>query len=489
MKYKIAGFVTLALVFVAVFFISVATQEDKGKRFIEHEMAEKKQECYNCSASLCTHLPIVKIDTRGVKIPGEVIVDPTGSTVSYTKAENGEEKIISDVEIIDNDGVCNHPDDTADVKSKIMIRIRGHSSRHFEKKNYIVNLIDELGENNPQSVMGMDAHHEWALHGPYLDKTLVRNYISYTLAGQIMGYVPNVRFCEVMINGEYMGLYLMTETITAGKEGARLSLTVDKKDNTFSGYLLRVDRGSDTPLKNINSFSEYTFQTDSKVNVEYPGNANLTEELAHAIKNEFSEFEKALYSYDYDDDEHGYKKYIDEKSFIDYFLINEFASNYDASQFSTYVYKGTDGKYHMTVWDFNNAYDNYQENRTSHEQFLLQNKLWFSMLFKDEEFVEKVIQRYHELEETYLNEEYIEKLIDDTVIYLDDAVDRNFTRWGHTFTPLYDRLFEFERNHHSYDDALTHLKEFIAKRSKWMSDNIETLRQYCAESKVKQYNY
>ena len=64
--------------------------------------------------------------------------------------------------------------------------------------------------------MGMDAHYEWAMHGPYLDKSLIRNYMWYNIAGEIMDYAPNVRFCEVIINGEYKGLYVMTGTITNG---------------------------------------------------------------------------------------------------------------------------------------------------------------------------------------------------------------------------------------------------------------------------------
>ena len=57
------------------------------------------------------------------------------------------------------------------------IHVRGNSSRSFDKSNFAIRLIDENEKNNPQSIMGMDAHHEWVLHGPYLDKTLMRNYM------------------------------------------------------------------------------------------------------------------------------------------------------------------------------------------------------------------------------------------------------------------------------------------------------------------------
>ncbi len=490
MKYKLTGLSVTALALIMIIIISFSMPTDNGKRYHEHMEAEEKSVCTHTDKKICSHLPIIKIDTNGQKMPGEpILVARGGKTLEYTMSETGEETIVSKLSIVDNKDKNNHEEDTPQISSDIRIRIRGNSSRHFEKKGYIIKLITHEGLNNPQSVMGMDAHHEWALHGPYLDKTLIRNYICYNMAGEIMGYAPNVRFCELILNGEYQGLYLMTETITAGKEGARLELSVNKKDNQFSGYLLRLDRGSNTELKNIATFSDYTYKSESKINIVYPGNDNLTPELASGICADFSEFEKVLYSYDYDNDEVGYEKYIDVNSFIDYFLINEFASNYDAGSKSTYVYKGVDGKLHMCVWDFNNAFDNYQENETSHRVFSIQDGLWYDMLFKDEEFVEKVINRYYELEEKYLNEEYMNEYIDSVLEYLGPAIERNFERWGHTFLPEWDRLFDFHRNLHSHEDAVNQLKWYIKNRHEWMRENIETLRQYSSESKVKNYNY
>lgn len=490
MKYKLIGLSAVALTLIAIIFVSFMMPEDNGKRYHQHIEAEEKAICTHTDGVLCSHLPIIQIDTYGKEIPGDVILSgPGGHTIDYTLSETGEETILSKVAVFDNKEKNNHIEDAPELSSDIRIRIRGNSSRHFEKKGYIIKLITDDGLNNPQSMMGMDSHHEWALHGPYLDKTLLRNYICYNLAGDIMGYSPNVRFCELVLNGEYRGLYLMTETITAGKEGARLSLSVNKKDNSFSGYLLRLDRGSNTELKNINNFSKYTYKSENKVNIVYPGNDNLTYELADGICDDFSEFEKALYSYDYDSSEFGYEKYIDVDSFVDYFLINEFTSNYDAGSKSTYIYKGVDGKLHMCVWDFNNAFDNYQENETSYRIFTLQDGLWYDMLFKDEKFVERVIERYYELERKYLNEEYMNSYIDCVIEYLGPAIDRNFEKWGHTFNPEWDRLFDFHRNLHSYDEAVGQLKGYIKDRHEWMKENIETLRQYSAESKVKNYNY
>lgn len=490
MRYKMMGIVAVVAVLTMVFLISYTSPSDNGKRYHQHIEAEEKAPCSHENDEFCTHLPIVIIDTNGVEIPGEPILDkPGGNTIDYTRSESGEDTIVSSFSVIDNYGQNNHIEDVSQVTSEIRIGIRGKSSRHFEKKGYSIKLITSDGLNNPQSIMGMDAHHEWALHGPYLDRTLIRNYLCYNLAGEIMEYAPNVRFCELFLNGEYKGVYLMTEMITAGKNGARLDLSVNKKDSYFSGYLLRLDRGSDTELKNIDSFTSYTFKAEDKLNIVYPGNENLTPELAKSICDNFSEFEKALYSYDYDSQRYGYENYIDIDSFVDYFLINEFTSNYDAGSKSTYMYQDVDGKLHMCVWDFNNAFDNYQEDETSHEIFVIQNRLWYEMLFKDEEFTERVIERYYELEKKYFNEEYMNSYIDSVIEYLGPAIDRNYETWGHVFLPEWDRLFDLYRNLHSFDEATNQLKSYISERSEWMKENIETLRQYSSESKVKNYNY
>ena len=94
-----------------------------------------------------------------------------------------------------------------------------------------------------------------------------------------------------------------------------------------TGYILRMDRGSSNELKNINNFTYYVYRINRKydrvMNIEYPRAGSLTQELADAIEQDFSDFEKALYSYDYDTHDYGYQNWIDVDSFVDYFILNE----------------------------------------------------------------------------------------------------------------------------------------------------------------------
>lgn len=493
MKYRIWGIGACIAVILLCLAASGIGKSEIGKgternRYEQHVEAEDKEPCTHDENILCTHLPLVEIDTEGQEIPGKNILDERGKIIGTEKTEDGEDEIFGSISIIDNEKTNNHIDDVPTVESRMKIHIRGNTSRSFEKTNFSIRLTDENGENNPQSIMGMDAHHEWVLHGPYLDKTLMRNYMWYNIAGEIMDYAPNVRFCEVLVNGEYQGVYVMTESITAGKDNARLNFTVNKKDNTFTGYLLRLDRGSDNKMKNIGTFSQYSLRTNMQINIEYPGTKNLTAELVKAITKDFSEFEKALYSYDYDDRKYGYKNRIDVDSFVDYFLINELTCNYDAGWLSTYIYKGTDGKFRMCVWDFNSCCDGYQEQLLPTDGFQMQDCLWYFMLTKDEDFTDRIVSRYRELQKTWFDEEYLCDYIDSVVEFLGPAIDRNYEKWGYSFEQEYDMLKPEKRNPRSYEKAICDMKNFLHKRIQWMDENIETMRQYSAESKIKKFN-
>jgi hypothetical protein len=68
--------------------------------------------------------------------------------------------------------------------------------------------------------MGMPAHDEWALYGPFLDKTLLRNYLGMNISAEVMGYAPNVRFCECFLDGRYQGVYLFMETVARSETGS-----------------------------------------------------------------------------------------------------------------------------------------------------------------------------------------------------------------------------------------------------------------------------
>ena len=300
----------------------------------------------------------------------------------------------------------------------------------------------------------------------------------------------NVRYCELILDGEYRGLYLMVETITDG-DGCRLDLRDDAYGTSVTGSLLRGDRTTEDDLdgiRDIYSYLERTLSLRSDIAIRYPKRAALTEEVRERIELDYAAFEKALYSYDHDTEDYGYWNYIDEDNFVDYFLINEYSLNMDAGRYSTYIYKDMTGKYKLAGWDFNNACDNFPTDPVSPDQLEMVSHTWYFMLCKSEPFVERILDRYAQLRETVFSDDYLMTYIDETLAYLGPALDRNNERWAQAMAE-YEPLSPTERNLYSHEDAVEQLKQWLLERGEWLDENLHTIQQYCHPSRNKTYNH
>lgn len=467
MKKKIIC-VILCIIVLVITMIANSIDISKRKRYHQH-IEYTKQVKTDDTDEFNTHLPIVSIDTNGLDIPAERVAGLTAD---------------ANISIYDNTEKNNYLTDEPQLRTLATIKARGNSSLHFDKKGYLLKFINDDRTENHQEVLGMSKYNEWILNGPFLDKTLIRNYLCFNISGEIMEYAPNVRFCELFLNNEYRGVYVLLESISRSDLG-RINISKYNQKNNYTSYILRVDRGSRNDIQNLNSFLKYTNSIDDKAyaDIIYPSSKKINEKIKKYIERDLSKFEKSLYSFDYKE----YSKFIDVNSFIDYFIINEFFQNYDAGSYSTYLYKDARGKLKMCVWDFNNCCDNYIEISTQEKDFMLQNKLYFSMLLKDRGFNTKVIKRYRELRNNILNEKYLINYIEETRKYLGDAVGRNFSLWGYTFEEEYDLLPE-ERKISSYTQAINQLENFIINRGNWLDNHIEEIYQFSHESQNKKYN-
>ena len=472
MKYKLISIVIIiALVFLGLFLDSYY---DKELSYVYHQHIEDSSDEFLCDGiSNCSHLPIVNINTNNQAIPGE--------------DKDKSKYIISDINIYDNGNDVNTLGvDGYSIKARL--RYRGRSSLYFDKKGYLIRFVDDDNKKISEEFLGMPADNQWVLHGPFIDKTLIRNYMWYNISQEIMGAAPKTRLLELYVDNEYMGVYLAAESVTQSSS-SRVKISSINKDSIATSYLIQLDAELGNEITSLNSFSNYTFKLRYNIEselgyvIKYPEDEDISEDVKKYIYDDFNEFEKMLYSFDYKE----YKDYIDVDSFVDYFIINEFTQNYDAGYLSTYIYKDVFGKYKMYVWDFNSANNNYETDFLEQQFFEFQNNVWFEPLIRDEEFVEAVISRYEELRNSYLSEEYLYNYIDGTVSYLGDAIDRNFEVWGYTFEPDY---YAFVTSYMpiDYEDAIAQLKDAIHKRGEWMDKNIYTLRQYCHPSKTKKYN-
>lgn len=396
----------------------------------------------SAGTGFCTNLPIIIIDKKGQEI----------------RSGDGEDAFIkADVRIIDNKSDNNHETDLPSLRSKIMIKYRGQSSLHYKKKQYLIKLITDDGQDNKQPVIGMSPGDEWVLNGSYIDNSLLRNYLAYNISGEIMNYAPNVRFCEVIMKdgstGSYQGIYVMTESVD--RQAGRLNLTKYDQSRADSSFIIRRDRKNDSEVV-LNNYGTTSGLTREYLSVKYPVKSQITNETVENIENYISSFEKVLYSAD-KEEKKAYPTYIDVDSFVDYFIINEFFANYDAGLHSTYAYKEAGGKMYMgPVWDFDMSLDNYDKQALNVKSMAMGSSPWFDALVKDKSFVDKVISRYRYLRKGVLSEEHIFQYIDGVVSYIGDAAGRNAEVWGSS----------------DYKAEVVKIKNIIHEHGTWMDQNI-----------------
>lgn len=273
MKKKLLYFSATMLVLIISIFASVYIQHHE-KRYHQHIEDVETEDCIHTSSNdFCSNLPIVVVRTNGNEI-----LDAIDDTELHPV----------NISIIDNSSTNNHFNDIPSITEIANMEIRGNSSRYFDKKSYKLKFLAEDGTGKNVNVMDMGADNSWVLNGPFLDKTLIRNYICMNISGEIMQYAPDVRFCEVFIDEKYMGVYVMMESITRNESRVDISGINEKLNKT--GYILRLDRGS---TENINNFTKYSYRlgNNNVINIEYPTSSKLTYELKKYIETDLSTFE------------------------------------------------------------------------------------------------------------------------------------------------------------------------------------------------------
>jgi len=457
--------------------------------------------CTRCGHDvfLCTHLPIITIDTFGQDVPGrparfsmdayEALAYP-----EFLTTPEGETEIYAHISVIDNDNTWNHDSDPPALESMATMRLRGNSSRFFDKPNYRTRLVDDNGNSHRLPLLGIAPSHEWAFHGPFLDKTLMRNYMWMNIAADVINgpFVPEVRYFELILNGEFQGLYVLMETLRV--EPSRINLNRYRRGMTETSYLFRIE-WSRASYREIDPFSAYTLRRERESITEllYPTYTSQSDRVLDYVTGSISSFERWLYSPEILHNPRIVENYVDINSFVDFFIINDFIGNNDLFGGSTYFHKDIRGKLVAgPVWDFNNVFDNFFLSMPV-DEFYLNGRGWFDRLFMSPYFTNMVIRRWHSLREGTLAEERLISYMDDVVEWLGSAVDRNFEVWGYSFD--YNNLTDESRriprpeeraegitladlNPASFDEALAQKRDFMVERGRWIDSHIEILKQY-----------
>lgn len=476
MKAKIIFILMILAIVIAVILFKLFDKGEFYNRYHQHKEVSTSTFTKLNFSNIETHLPVININTNNQKVPGTPIkIDENNYT--YELTDNGESEIVSSITLYEKE--------KSPLELTALIHYRGHSSRYFNKKNYDIGFVDSNKNKVEVSLLGMEADNNWVLHGPYIDRTLIRNYVAMNLTGEIMPFAPDVRFVELFVNNRYDGLYVLMEKVSKGE--GRVPITTPEQNSNQTGYIVEIDRAKKTtnPLKD---FITDTFKVyPSAVDIIYPSEKQFTEERKNFIDKDFSSIAHSISQMPVIQDV-DYQKLINVQAFYDYFIINELFRNSDAGLYSTYFYRDLRGKLTPVVWDFNNSLDNYQNTPFDESEFSLIHSVFYQDLLTDENFVNGLINRYRYLRETALSTKRIHRYIDETVKFLGPSIERNNNRWKEMYDlTQYNRenyLTPVERNVENYPEAIEQMKDYLEKRGEWLDENIEVLHQYSHPSRI-----
>ena len=384
----------------------------------------------------------------------------------------------------------------------IGIELRGSTSQiFFDKKSYGVETWDQNGNDIDIALAGFPAEEDWIFHGPFSDKSLIRNALIYDLSNKIGQYASRTRFFEMKLNGEFQGTYLLMEKIKRDKNRVDIEKleSNDNDPNLISGgYIIKIDKttGESTSHGDYNEkisfYSKYDPNgeegKDKKIFFLYdvPSPEKISKEQKIYIQSYINSFEEALLSNDFSDTKTGYQQFIDVDSFVDFFLLNELSHNPDAYRLSTYMHKKRNGKLKMgPIWDFNIAFGNvnyckgedvnnwiFKYNDYCPDDFWLV-PFWWSKLLNDPYFANKVKSRWQELRQNELSDKLIFGKIDLLISELEtsDAIKRNFERWPILGQWIWPNSYVGT----TYESEINYLKNWLSQRLTWMDSNIPSL--------------
>ena len=342
-------------------------------------------------------LPVISVNTGEGNFP----VNDFGGTPSKN-ADKMKEKISVDVKIFEN--INGTTQVVYDRKARM--NYRGSSSMNFLKKSYAFCPGDEMcGDKKGVDYVktaklnmlgiGNALDKDWVLYAAAADPSLMRNRLMFdTFRDMTGGWSVNSRYVELVVNGEYRGVYVMMDKITKNDNRINVKWKIDKNtgETTQKGFIIKLDKtdivdryennGDKKTFKSKYSghdgFETYDTEIDQRFEIEYPEKEDIEDDggdwsiVYNEILGMVNKFEEELAKGNFTE----VQKLIDYESWADWFIITEYGKNIDGYRASNLFVFDENGKGKLEarpLWDqelsFNNQcpsyYGSYGSSNTS----------------------------------------------------------------------------------------------------------------------------
>ena len=339
----------------------------------------------------------------------------------------------------------------------MLIKGRGNYTWSLDKKSFRI----KLDEKHP--LLGMKSNRHFCLLAHADDRLAkLKNTVGFELSRRIgLSYTPAQEPVEVVLNGQYIGLYFLTEKIRVGKN--RVNIEQQQPGETdpgliTGGWLIELN-AFDGPMVYIQEHYKDPYDWDDMLCFCISDPDSLSQQQHDYITRFLTDANVAIQSDDVLSTE--WEKYIDLDTLVRYYIVGEIMDDLEYFSGSVFMHKqrGQDTKLMFgPVWDFGNSfvrpalygvdslcYFFYEQPTFSHAH-------WIQEMSKFTHFQLEVKKCWREFYGSDFNGMNLDKFIDDFVESIRPAIAANAQRW-----PDYDldwQKQEFKQFIHSKIDWL-----------------------------------
>jgi len=290
--------------------------------------------------------------------------------------------------------------------------------------------VDGVRNDTPRPMFGSSySAMDWTLIANAVDHSLMRSYAAYFLGHLLSGldFSPARHFLHLYMNGEYRGVYMLSDQMEAGRMGLLANRGLPPYRNDY--FLEMCHR---VPEENAGYSYVYFIVQGQPFEIRYPGNAIRREGGWDFAKNFMHMVDAALVSGDVG----AISRLIDIPSFIDFYLVQELFKNRDVG-FSSVFFQirqvnGNPKLFAGPLWDFDLSSGSHfnrdwNSDRSPQGAWAATQNRFFRYLMNTDWFREKAGARWSEIRNDEV-QEMIARIRHLSATYR-SCFERNFRRW------------------------------------------------------------
>lgn len=352
---------------------------------------------------------------------------------------------------------------SADEPLPLEIKARGNYTRTgFSKKPFKLKL------GKKQNLLGLtpekSKHYAILAHA---DDTFgyLRNFTGFNLGKRIeLPWTPGMQPIEVIINGDYRGLYFLTESIRVGD--GRIMIE-DLKDNesepalVSGGYLVELDNYDED--NQIQFYEKPYANGDPMVRVTFD-----TPEEYSSIQRQFISDQFNAINDNIGNNSNKVWSYLDLDDAARYYIVEELIGHTESYHGSTYLFRdrGEGQKWHFSpLWDCGNAF-RAGENQHFFGGITFGNT-WIHTLIKNNKFQDKVCETW----KWFMSIKF-DGIYDDMNQYcqrLEAAAKADYKRWSNAPRPDSGNASSVADNR-DIMNKYQQVNDYLKKRVNWMKE-------------------